>query len=180
MHSSKMYFNIIFLSLKNFDGNFISTSHFLYSQIYCIGPIFYMISDFWKNTFRYVVFLRFRMYRFLTIPSRLKYTQVLLITMRTDGSEYRRLKCRSKLDSALCYTLCCEDTWRNSTIIPSTPTWHWMYIFGFVIRLIFSRRKSSQNKYLVKNPTSKKTLGMWGALFLYWTVSGQALLPLTC
>lgn len=129
----------------------------------------YYVYDFWrlkKNTIRYVVVLRFRMYRFLAIPSRLKYKQVILITMRTDGSEYRRLKCKSKLDIAHCYTLCCEDTWRNSATIPSTFTCHWMYIIGFVLRLLFSRRKSSQNKYLFKNPRSKKTLGMRDALFL--------------
>jgi len=175
MHPSKIYFNIIFLSLKSFDWNFICTSHFLYSQIYSIGSIIYMISDVWKNTFRYVVVLRFRMYRFLAIPSRLKYTQVILITMRSDGSEYRRLKYKSKLDSALCYTLCCEDTWGNSTTIPSTLLDTGCILSGSCFDYFFLGGRAHRVNIWSRILRVIKKKWNVRCTISYWTVSGQAL-----
>jgi hypothetical protein len=62
------------------------------------------------------------MYRFLAIQNRLKYTQVILIALRNYGSEYQGLKCKGKLDTALCCTLCPEDTWSNISTVPSSFT----------------------------------------------------------
>jgi hypothetical protein len=100
------------------------------------------------------------MYRFLAIPRRLKYKQVILIAIRTDGSETRRLKCKGKLDTVLCYTLCYEDTWRNNNTIPSTFTLALEVYDQICASVAFSQRKSYQKNDLGKKPTRKRTLGM--------------------
>jgi hypothetical protein len=100
------------------------------------------------------------MYRFLAIQNSLKYTQVILIALRNYGSEYQRFKWKSKLDTALCCTLCHEDTWRNITTVPSSFTLPLDVYDQVRVSAVFSRRNSYQGKDLVKKPTGKRPLGM--------------------
>jgi hypothetical protein len=85
---------------------------------------------------------------------------MILIVLRTGGSEYRRLKCKDKLDTALCYTLYHEDTWRNISTFPSTFTLALDVYDQVRDSAVSSRKKSYQDKYLLKKPTGKRPLGM--------------------